>query len=171
MDLGKELMNKNEDEYGSLYKEHCLQIYLMYVEMADRISARRQTANSFFLSLNTVLSSVVGYVQLGGIEKSEFIFRLILSLAGMIICYTWYRLIRSYKDHNSGKFKVIHQMERQLPLKTYDAEWTALGRGKDSRLYLQFTKIEMRVPFIFFIIYAIVLFLVIPWNEIIDLFV
>ena len=43
--------------------EHALEQYKLYVEMADRISARRQTANSFFLSVNTAIVALLGYLR------------------------------------------------------------------------------------------------------------
>jgi len=132
--------------------------------MADRISTRRQSANSFFLSINKALVALVGYVQLGQKTGQSTDFYWVVSLAGMALCYTWYRLIKSYKDLNSGKFKVIHEIERRLPISPYDAEWEALGRGKDAKLYLPFTKVEMAVPWIFFSLHSVVLLRVIPWG-------
>ena len=35
----------SQSTYGELHKPHLLEIYKLYVEMADRISARRQSAN------------------------------------------------------------------------------------------------------------------------------
>lgn len=67
----------------------------------------------------------------------------------MIICYMWYRLIQSYKQINSGKFKVIHKIEQNLPISPYDTEWEMLGRGEDPKRYLPFTHIEIFVPWIF----------------------
>jgi hypothetical protein len=40
-----------------------LELYKTAVEMADRTSARRAGANSFFLTLNTALVAVVGIVS------------------------------------------------------------------------------------------------------------
>lgn len=164
MDIEKELCSVNKEEYGDSYNPHLLEIYKTYVEMADRISTRRQSANSFFLSINTALVALIGYVQLGQKTGQSTDFYWIVSLAGMALCYTWYRLIKSYKDLNSGKFKVIHEIERKLPISPYDAEWEALGRGKDTKLYLPFTKIEMAVPWIFFSLHSVVLLRVIPWG-------
>lgn len=163
MDIEKELCSVNKEEYGDSYNPHLLEIYKTYVEMADRISTRRQSANSFFLSINTALVALVGYVQLGQKTGQSTDFYWIVSLAGMALCYTWYRLIKSYKDLNSGKFKVIHEIERRLPISPYDAEWETLGRGKDAKLYLPFTKVEMAVPWIFFSLHSVVLLRVIPW--------
>ena len=135
---------QNRDQYGDRYAEHCLEIYKLYVQMADNVSARRQSANSFFLTVNTVVVSFVSYV---GLTINTWGW--VISVAGVILCYIWYRLVRSYRDLNSGKFKVVHAIEKLLPLSPYDAEWEAVGRGKDSKLYLQFTKIEMCTPWIF----------------------
>jgi len=62
---------------------------------------------------------------------------------------------------NTGKFKVIHEIERQLPASIYDYEWKILGEGKSRKLYFPFSHIEMVIPWIFGIVYVIlgVLFL------------
>ena len=40
-------------------------------------------------------------------------------------------------------------MEQHLPLAPYDAEWEAVGRGEDSKLYKPFTHVEMVIPWYF----------------------
>ena len=124
-------------EYGENYKSHILEMYKLYVEMADRISSRRQTANSFFLTINSAIIGFVGYIKISEINEYNWI----IEVAGIFLCYVWYRLVRSYKDLNSGKFKVIHEIEKELPLSPYDAEWEAIGRGKNPNLYLPFTNL------------------------------
>lgn len=133
------LTANKEANYGAEYKSHCLEIYKLYVEKADAISNRRQSTNFFFLTINTTIMGVVGY---DGI-------RLALGLAGVLLCYYWYRLILSYKQLSSGKFKVIHEIEKELPLSPYDDEWEAIGGGKDPKLYTPLTYLEMAVPWIF----------------------
>lgn len=140
------LIVNSEVDYGDDYKVHCLEIYKVYVEKADAISSRRQSANSFFLAVNTAVLGVIGYVA-----RYDVGTRLVFGIAAVLICVFWYRLIRSYKQMNSGKFKVIHEIEKELPLSPYDAEWEALGKGKDSKLYKPFTNTEMVVPWIFLI--------------------
>jgi hypothetical protein len=147
----------SENEYGESYRDHVIEIYKMYVEMADKISERRQSANSFFLTLNSAIVALVGYVNLSqGSTPTPSSFFWLVAISGMVLSFLWYRLIRSYKDINSGKFKVIHVIEQQLPLRPYDAEWTALGRGEDPKLYLPFTHIEIYVPWVFFLIHLFV---------------
>ena len=128
----------------------------MYVEMADRISTRRQTANSFFLTINSAIVALVGYVSAVADNGTIFFYALV-SFAGMILSYLWYRLVLSYKQMNSGKFKVIHAIEAMLPIRPYEAEWDALGRGKNPDLYKPFTRIEIFVPWVFFSLHALVM--------------
>jgi len=141
------------------YQAHLLDQYKLYVEMADRISARRQSANSYFLTINTGLVGLIGYVTTK--DTSNYLW--LVAAAGIALSYLWYRLIRSYRDLNSGKFKVIHFIEKRLPLNPYDAEWEAIGRGEDSKLYKPSTHIEMGVPWVFMLLHAIIFFRMFPW--------
>jgi hypothetical protein len=164
MDIDEYLFKKPKDEYGERYEDHYLEIYRLYVEMADRISSRRRNTNSYFLAVNTAVIAVVAYLQMGVTSTNGNWYWLIGS-AGMAVCYMWYRLVRSYKDLNSGKFKVIRKIEQNLPIAPYDAEWECLGRGEDKNLYLPFTRIEKFVPWIFFVLHLAVVLRSIPWCK------
>lgn len=150
------LIRISAGEYGEKYKEHYLEIYKMYVEKADKISERRQSANSFFLTINTTIVGLVSYLQLDKKESNFSIFYCLIGVAAMIICFMWYRLVLSYKQLNSGKFKVVHLIEQKLPLAPYDAEWEMLGRGEDPKKYLPFSHIEIFVPLVFLGLHALV---------------
>ena len=125
------------------YQNHLLEQYKLYVEMADRISARRQTANSFFLSVNTALIGLFAYLRLN--ESLDFkrdaIWIAMVSIASILVNYAWYRLVRSYRDINAGKFTIINKIEELLPLSPYKSEWDVLGKGERADLYLPFTSI------------------------------
>jgi hypothetical protein len=140
---------------------HLLDQYRLYVEMTDRISARRQTANSYFLTVNTALLSFVGYVT---VKDSGSYLWLLGGVVGVVLCYLWYRLICSYRSLNSAKFIVIHAIEKRLPICPYDAEWEAMGRGKDPSLYKPFTYIEAAVPWIFAVLHVFVVIRTISWQ-------
>ena len=133
-------------------QEHLLEQYKLYVELTDRISARRESANSFFLTVNTTLLGFVGYITLK--DTSDYLW--LLGLVGMLICYFWYRLLRSYRDLNTLKFQVIHAIEKKLPLSPYYAEWEALDRGTNPALYKPFTHIELCVPWAFIALHVFV---------------
>lgn len=132
---------KNDSQYFDIYK--------IVIEMSDRISARRQTANNFFLSVNTVIVAFLSYFE----AKYSFI----ANLAGLIISYTWYSYIKASKQLNTAKFKIIHSMEKKLILRPYSAEWFALGEGINKKLYKPFSDIEIVIPWVFFGINVIVM--------------
>ncbi len=77
-------------------------------------------------------------------------FYLIISVLGIILCIVWYRLLRSYGQLNTAKFKVIHHIEQHLPIAPYDAEWEVGERGENTKIYQPFTNIEIKIPWIFF---------------------
>lgn len=156
------------EEYGSqqTYQNHLIEQYKLYVQMADHISTRRQSAGSFFLSINTAVLAFSSYVQSVGTQASLTELQGLISFAGIALCYMWYRLIRSYRDLNTAKFKVIHEIERRLPVSPYDAEWQAVGRGENAALYLPFTHIEIGIPWVFMGLHAVMIIVNLPWADI-----
>ncbi len=144
-------------EYGDLHRSHVLELYRIYVEMADRVSARRITTNSFFLSINTAMIGLVGYISVSYKTALSVDIRLPIAIAGVVICYLWRRIVRSYRDLNSAKFKVIHAIELGLPIRPYDSEWEAVGRGRDPKRYLPFTHVEITVPWVFVALHVTVM--------------
>jgi hypothetical protein len=153
-----DLSSKSKEEYGEKYNEHLLQQYLLYVQMADKISERRSLANTFFLTANTAILSTLGIVTAilpANLVESDFLVFL-AAITPVLLCYSWYRLVRSYQQLNSGKFSIIHEIEAKLPLAPYRAEWVALGKGKDPARYKPLTDVEKWVPVIFAILYVVV---------------
>ncbi len=158
--LTKWLWNENisVENYGSKeqYYEHIFEQYKMFVEMTDRISTRRNLANTFFLTLHTLIIGVVGVVfenKLQLVNVWLIIFPLVAVLA---LCYVWWRILQSYRQLNAAKFKVIGEYERRLPSSPYvSAEWRSLGEGKDPKLYKPLTDVEKWIPQIFGLLYLI----------------
>ncbi len=134
-----------------------LEQYKLYVQTAENVSEKRQTANKYFLSLNSFLLVLSGYLTTLKFE----VWHLIIAIAGIIICLLWIFNLQSYRQLNSAKYKVIHNMEKRLPIKLFDDEWTLLDRGKNKKTYFKLSVIEQGVPIIFTILYWIILFLII----------
>src|SRR5215208_410564 len=113
IDLDKSLYRIPPDKYSGEYQNHLLEQYKLYVQMADKISDRRQAANSFFLTVNTALIAFLGLVARPDVGSAPavtanpplpWVLVLAVCVAGGTLCYFWYRLVRSYKDLNTGKF-------------------------------------------------------------------
>lgn len=150
-----DLFSKNEKDYGNDYKEHLFEQYKLYVESIEKTSDRRQHANNYFITINTALISLIGLsFQIKIFENLSFV-KSILALVGIIVCVVFWYLIRSYKQLNTGKFDVVHKIEEHLPLALYKYEWEVLGKGKDNKKYYPFSHIELIIPWVFGIIYAL----------------
>ena len=122
--------------------------------MADRVSQRRQAANRFYISLLSGLGGL--YLLLEKILHTQPNI-IIWAILIIIISLLWWLTINSYRQLNSGKFKVIHEMEQQLPFACYDREWDYLGRGKNGKLYRQLSKVEGYVPLVIIVLSAMVI--------------
>lgn len=110
-----------------------LQLYQMAVEMADRISARRAGANTFFVTLNTALATVAGIVSSarkppphGNIPTFDAFGLVVMAISGIVLALVWWLLLRYYRRLNAAKFKVINKLELRLPVQPYTNEWIIL---------------------------------------------
>lgn len=108
-----------------------LEQYRLYVEMADRVSARRGLANSFFLTLNTGIFTLI--VAFGITPADGKTWWLAIPLVAILSqCFAWFYLVRSYRLLNSAKYQVVGALEERLPASPFwRAEWWALGEGTD----------------------------------------
>jgi hypothetical protein len=135
------------------YQAAILDQYKLYVEMADRISARRSLANTFFLTLNAAVFTLIGIFWKDRPKASPAL--LVVPLVVLLaLCLAWFWLVRSYRQLNSGKYAVIGALERRLPASPYwRAEWKALGSGLDKARYWPLTHLEQWVPGLFGLAY------------------
>lgn len=143
-------------EFSDSARSQILEIYKLFVRTSEDLVARRQTVNAFFITVNTLLLSSVGLVaKLGFGNKFNIAGILALSSAGLIVCYAWIRLVDSFRQLNSGKFKVINRLEAHLPASVFEAEWRALGQGRDPKLYQPFTATEPMIALVFGCLYVV----------------
>lgn len=132
-----------------------LELFKLAVEMADRVSARRATANSFFLAINTGLAALIGSQNL----------RWYVAAAGIAFAAAWWALLRSYRKLNDAKFTVINAMEEQLPARVFSDEWALLDPKRVkfawdpetlrawASQYRELGEVERFVPWVFALIY------------------
>jgi drug/metabolite transporter (DMT)-like permease len=137
------------DAQSEKYRTAILEQYKIYVEMADRVSARRALANTFFLTLNTAVFTAIGVFWNRRPEASAWwlLFPLVVLLGQ---CTAWFWLIRSYRQLNAAKWTVVGALEEQLPASPYwSAEWKAVGEGDDPSKYWPLTHLEQWIPVLF----------------------
>jgi len=153
------LIGAAEKDYGDDYRKHILEQYKLFVDMMNKISERRHNANTFFLTINSALITLMGITWPDPASKDRLstpnlVWHIIVGMCGVLLSAYWLSLIRSYKDLNAAKFRVINAIERLLPVRPYDAEWAALGHGRKDWLYIPFTQTELRIPWVFMFLHA-----------------
>jgi hypothetical protein len=155
--------NFNPEANGEKYNALLIEQYKLYVESAEKVSDRRNLANTFFLSIHTFLLGILGfYFEKGPVLQAKgLVFVFLVALLG--ICATWWFIVRSYRQLNAGKYQVIGELERKLPSSPWwNAEWKILKEGKNWKIYLPLTHLENWVPVFFAAIYitlAMILYL------------
>lgn len=138
---------------------HTVDIYKLAVEMADRTSARRATANSYFLTAETALLSVAGLVGAYG-PSGKWWADVTIAMAGVALSAAWWLLLGSYRRLSSAKFKVINEIERSLSTRPFSMEWEILdGNGGveagKSKKHLRLGVVERLVPGVYGAIFIV----------------
>jgi len=146
-------------------KQILLEQYKLFVKTADDITMRRLQTNKFYLTILLGLFTIAGFFNKNGITGilNEQIILILISVIGVVLSIIWYVNIESFKLLNSAKFKVIHEMEKDLPCACFDKEWQYRVGEDESKAYPILTKIEKFLPImmgiVFFVILLVGLFL------------
>lgn len=149
-----ELFNVDNGADGE-YDKRLFEQYKMYVDLTDRISQRRSSANSFFLTANAALLTIASWFK---DYFGDYIY--LVSAIGVILSMFWFFCIRSYGQLNSGRFTIIHQIESKLPLNLFSFEWQLLMKGKSKRTYWPLARVERIVALLFIALYILLSILV-----------
>lgn len=146
-----QLIQHTEDSYGGSFKTDLFEQYKLYVESAEKISERRVAANNYLLTVNAFLVTLYGLVAA---SRFRTFWIILIPVAGLLVALTWHRIITSYRDLNTVKFKVIHELELQMPAALYAYEWHKAGEGK-GKAYHPLSHLERWVPIIFMVLYVL----------------
>jgi hypothetical protein len=145
------LQSRNSADYGDKYQDHLLEQYKLFVETSQHVSDKRQNANNYLLTLNSSLVTLfVTFLSTFGHHR----WNVLIPIAGLLVCFIWHSLVESYKDLNAAKFRVIHELEEQLPVALFRYEWHVCGKGKDKDKYVPLTQLERWIPWMFGILYV-----------------
>ena len=155
----------DNDAQATEDRKERLELYNLLVEMADRVSQRRQAANSFYLSVNTLLVGSSAYL---GVIEPDAMGIPVMPIAGMAISALWIMNITSYKTLNEAKFFVINAIEEKLVEQPFHDEWKKLDPDQDGKRHRPFHKVEGVVPWVFIAVYLIQASMLIPWRQLGD---
>ena len=140
--------------HNDKWYSHLLDQYKLYVEMADRVSARRGLTNTFFLTLNTTLVGLAAVIEKTAVQGRAW--WLAIPLAALLgECFTWFYLVRGYRLLNTAKYQVVGVLEERLPASPFvRGEWWCLAERRGRERYWPLSFIEQWVPALFALIYV-----------------
>jgi hypothetical protein len=150
-------MDTGADPSGPLLDQ-----YKLATEMADRLSARRGTANAFYFTVASALLAASEQLELP-----------LAAAAGITLAGTWWLQLLSYRKLSAAKWQVINGLEASLPARPFTEEWEivktqpteeAVLRHKRLRRavkplgkYAELSLVEQVVPVIFAVLFTIIL--------------
>lgn len=131
-------------------KTELLEIYKLHAELADRVSQRREGANRLYVSLLTGLFVfLAAMVRYGAEAVSVWVGSLAAGVLGLVLSVSWYIVIRSYRQLNTGKFEVLGDLEDKLAFPFFRREWKVLEAGENRSRYWKLTVVETFLPVLF----------------------
>lgn len=130
--------------------------YELFVGDTQRATERRQSVNTIYLSVNSLLLGAVALLaQAGGLDKPLFLpIVILIAIAGFVICGDWSRIINSYRTYINVRFDVLKGMENGFEdsVKMYHVEDQRL---KYNDPHHGFYRIEINLPAMFRILYVV----------------
>lgn len=149
------LFNSDNLDLSTLFEQ-----YKIFLQTSESVVERRQNVNNFYISVNSAIVAVFGAIGSFGFDGNwKYYLGIAVPIVGIILCYSWMRIIKAYGSLNSSKMKIINILERKLPASLYEAEWKVQTDRLNLKPYISFTESEIRIPKIFICIYLIIIFL------------
>ena len=123
--------------------QELLEIYKLHAELADRVSQRREGANRLYVSLLIgLVLFAAALLRFGTDGISPDILFWVGVVLGALLAISWYIVIRSYRQLNTGKFSALQDLESHLAYPFFTKEWELLGEGKKRSRYWKLTVVE-----------------------------
>lgn len=148
-------------DYGNETK--MLEQYKMFVQTSEELVRRKQTVNSFYITLNSVIISAIITVICATGElplfmdkiSVSFIITVFCGLIGIVVSFSWVSLINSYADLNASKMEIIQCIEERMAFNLYSTEWKILSTKLENRRYKSFSRKERMVAYLFAALYLL----------------
>ena len=138
-------------EYGPEFYSHVLEQYKLAVARAETTAERRESGNKLFFVVLTAVAVAYGL----GVAANLSV---LLPLLGAYICVGWLTFIWSRHQLNIGTFRVIRELEQQLPVRLFDAERERRYAGKPQRRQISpVSWWELVMPLLFAVFFLLLL--------------
>lgn len=104
-------------------KETLLQQYQMFVQTSEELVRRKQSVNSFYVTLNSLMLSAIVSILCAAGDISElangnlvvYVISAFLAVIGIVICCSWITLLHSYSNLNERKWRLLAALRNGWP--------------------------------------------------------
>ena len=136
-------------------QDQLLEIYKLHAELADRVSQRREGANRLYVSLQVGLAVfLAALIRFGIGDAPERLLLVTIGGFGALLSISWFVVIRSYRQLNTEKYRVLSELEKRLPYQFFTLEWDPQSKGTKSNRYWKLTHVEVTLPAILFALFV-----------------
>lgn len=129
--------------------------YKIMVSSTEKVTDSRSKVNSLFFTItSTILSISFIVIKNYDFKIASIGATIILTILALTTTFFWEKLVTSYGKLNTGKFKLIDRLEKELRTNMFEEEWKILT--KDIK-YQSNTKTEKEVIIAFRVFVLILL--------------
>ena len=142
-------------QYGERFRDHFLEQYKLYVEIADRQNHRREINNRIFIGPFFTLATAYLALQNSNFSMTvETWIPNLIAIVGLYIALAWLisAIVGSFVAYN--KLRIIKMMESSLPFQGFKEE-ERLVNGSDKSFQIIVVLSDLALP-----ILAIILFII-----------
>lgn len=143
--------------------------YKIMVSSTEKVTDARSKVNSLFFTItSTILSISFILVKTYEFKIASIVATLILTLLALTTTFFWQKLIKSYGKLNTGKFKLVDRLEKDLRTNMFEEEWKILTTDIKYQSNTK-TETEVIVAFRTFIVILLILellYLLLKLNQI-----
>ena len=132
-----------------------MEIYKLHAELADRVSQRREGANRLYVSLLVgLVVFLAALLRFGVGDTSQTLVLVVVGVFGVLLSISWFFVIRSYRQLNTEKFRVLTALEQHLVYQFFENEWDPKSEERKTSRYFQLTRVDPSLPAIFGVLFA-----------------
>ncbi len=103
--------------------------YKIMVGSTEKVTEQRLNVNNLFFTVtSSILSVAFVFGNTFNFSVTASFGMLAFTLLAFLVTYFWEKLINSYGKLNTGKFKIIDKIEKQLRSNMFEEEWKILTR-------------------------------------------
>jgi hypothetical protein len=103
--------------------------YKMMVRATENVTDQRMKVNNLFFTITSSILSVAFVLgKTYNFTLISVIAMFVLTLLALLTARSWETLVQSYGKLNTGKFKIINRLEKDLNTNMFEEEWQILTK-------------------------------------------